>query len=113
MSILSMNGKQATAGLPCIYQLLTGQYFYSDTAKEDSDSYIFDGDKTLVFIVKAAGHGKADIQMIKVSDSEFAPKQLRIPKSAMLMVSDCGRPELVAKAKEALSGIVLAGGSVN
>jgi hypothetical protein len=108
MSILSMNGKQATAGLPCIYQLLTGQYFYSDTAKEDSDSYIFDGDKTLVFIVKAAGHGKADIQMIK-----FAPKQLRIPKSAMLMVSDCGRPELVAKAKEALSGIVLAGGSVN
>jgi hypothetical protein len=114
VSILSINGKQATAGLPCIYQLMTGQFFYSETAKDDDVSYIFDGDQTLVLVVTMKGKGQADIQMLKVSQSEFSPKQLRVPKSAILMVTDCGRPELVAKAKEALSGIVLAGpGSVN
>jgi hypothetical protein len=109
-----MNGKQATAGLPCIYQLITGQFLYSETAKEDSDSYVFDGDKTLVVIVRPSGKGKADVQMIKASESEFAPKQMRVPKSVMLMVTDCGRPELIGKAKEALSGLVVPGpGSVN
>lgn len=113
MSLLDRNGKNATPGLPCIYQLLTGQFFYSETAKEDDASYIFDGDKTLVVIVQMRKQGQADIQMIKAGESEFAPKQLRIPKSAILMVTDCGRPELIAKAKEALSGIVLAGPGAN
>ena len=115
MSILGSNGKHATPGLPCIYQLLTGQFFYSETAQEDSDSYIFEGEKTLVVIIQhTKQRGQADIAMIKACESEFAPKQLRVPKSAVLMVTDCGRPELIAKAKEALSGIVLPGpGSVN
>ena len=114
MSLLSSNGKNVTPGLPCIYQLITGQFFYSETAREDSDSYVFDGDKTLVVMVRPSGKGKADVQMIKASESEFAPKQLRVPKSAILMVTDCGRPELISKAKEALSGIVVPGpGSMN
>lgn len=113
MSILGANGKNATPGLPCIYQLITGQNFYSETAKEDSDSYVFDGDHTLVIVIQMKSKGQADVQMIKVSQSEFAPKQMRVPKSAMLMVTDCGRPELIAKAKEALSGIVLAGPGAN
>ena len=113
MGILGSNGKNATPGTPCIYQLVTGQFFYSETAKEDSDSYVFDGDKTLVIMVKPTGRGQADVQMIKTSESEFGPKQLRVPKSAMLMVTDCGRPELISKAKEALSGIVLAGPGAN
>ena len=113
MSILGSNGKNATAGLLCIYQLITGQFFYSETAKEDSDSYVFDGDKTLVVIVKPTRNGTADVQMIKAAESVFAPKQLRVPKSAILMVTDCGRPELIAKAKEALSGLVVPGPSVN
>jgi hypothetical protein len=72
MSILNSNGKHATPGLPCIYQLITGQFLYSETAKEDDASYIFDGEKTLVIIVKPSGKGHADVQMIKTSESEFA-----------------------------------------
>jgi len=114
MSILNSNGKNAMPGLPCIYQLLTGQFFYSETAKEDSDSYIFDGEKTLVVIIQhTQKRGQADVAMIKACESEFAPKQIRVPKSAVLMVTDCGRAELIAKAKEALSGIVLAGPGAN
>ena len=113
MNILGSNGKHATPGLPCIYQLITGQFFYSETAKEDDSSYIFDGDQTLVVIIQKQRQNSADVAMIKASQSEFAPKQIRVPKSAMLMVTDCGRPELIQKAKEALSGIILAGPGSN
>lgn len=93
-----------------MYQLMTGQVLYSETAREDSDSYVFNGDQTLVVIVNMKSKGQADIQMIKASGSEFAPKQMRILKTAIMMIQDCGRPELVAKAKEALSGLSIVGG---
>jgi hypothetical protein len=111
--LVDKNGKNATAGIPCIYQLLTGQFFYSETAREDSDSWVFDGDKTLVIIVSSRKTGIADIQMIKVSGSEFQPKQIRVPKTSILMITDCGLPDLIQKAQEAMSGLVLPGGSVN
>jgi hypothetical protein len=113
MSVLDFKGKNATAGLPCIFQLLTGQFFYSETVKEDSDSWVFDGDKTLVLIISKGKAGTADLKFIKISQSEFQPKQLRVPKTSILMITDCGIPELIQKAREALSGIVLPGGTVN
>jgi hypothetical protein len=113
VSILNSKGSNATPGPIVIYQLITGQNWYSETAKEDGNSYIFEADKTLVIAVDVKNKA-ANINMQKVSDSIFAPKILRVPKSAVLMATDCGQPDLVQKAHEALSGIVLAGpGSVN
>ena len=113
VSILGSNGKSATAGLPCIYQLITGQFFFSEQVKEDDNSYIFDSDKTLVIMIKPQRQGQAELTMVKTKESEFAPKQLRVPKTSVLMITDCGRPEIIQKAKEALSGIVLAGPGSN
>ena len=112
MSVLDFKVKMASAGLPCIYQLLTGQNFYSETAKEDGDSYIFDAERTLVISVSVKGKN-AEGMFQKISDSVFHPKQIRVPKSAMLMITDCGQPDIIAKAREALSGLVLPGGAIN
>lgn len=112
MSVLDFKGKNATAGLPCIYQLITGQNFYSETVKEDGDCYIFDADKTLVVSVELKGKD-ANGTFQKISESVFHPKQIRVPKSSVLMITDCGVPDLANKAREALSGLVLPGGAVN
>ena len=112
MNIVDRIGKSATAGIACIYQLLTGQNLYSETAKEDGDSYIFDAERTLVISVSVKGKN-AEGMFQKISDSVFHPKQIRVPKSAMLMITDCGQPDIIAKAREALSGLVLPGGAIN
>jgi hypothetical protein len=112
MSVLDFKGKNASAGLPCIYQLMNGQNFYSEEVKEDSDSYIFDAEKTMVVSIEMKGKDAVGTFQ-KVSDSVFHPKQIRIPKSSILMVTDCGVPDVHKKAQEALSGIVLPGGAVN
>ena len=113
MSIVGKDGKNVTPGSPCIYQLLTGQVFYSTTAKEREDSFIFDADQTLNLVVKPSGKGRADLSMNKLSDDVFGPKQVRILKSAIQIISDCGRQDMVSNANAALSGIVLAGPGVN
>ena len=112
MSVLDFKGKNAGAGLPCIYQLITGQNLYSETAREDSDSYVFDADSTLVISVAIKGKD-AEGTFQKIGESVFRPKMIRVPKTAVLMITDCGVPGVVSRAHEALSGLVLPGGSVN
>jgi len=115
MSILGSNGKHATPGLPCIYQLVNGTIFYSDAVKEDADSFIFDGNKTVVIsMTKGAKPGMVNLEMMKLMDWGYKALQTRVMKASVAMVQDTSEPSIIAKAKEALSGIVLPGaGSVN
>ncbi len=114
MSILDFKGKNATSGIPALYHLMSGQIFYSEEVKEDGDSFIFDGDKTLLVSLSAgAKAGQMNIQMGKLSDQGFKGKQCRVMKSSVVMIQDVGEPEVVNKAHEALSGLVLPGGAVN
>ncbi len=114
MSILGSNGKNATPGPMCIYQLVSGLFFYSEEPiKENDSSFVFDGDKTLAISIHPKGKGMADLGIVKLSETEFGPKRICIQKSSIIMITDCGRPEVIKKAKEALSGIMLAGPGVN
>lgn len=106
--ILDLMGKSATAGLPVLYHLTSGQILYSEVAKEDGDSYIFDGDRTLIVVVTPGhGNGQVQISMVKLSDGGFKSKQARVMKASVIMVTDVGEPTIVNKCHEALSGLVL------
>jgi hypothetical protein len=108
MSVLNFNGKNATPGLPCLYHLTVGMIFYSETVKEDSDSFIFDGEKTLVISIgKPNNQGQVNIAMSKLSADGFKPLQVRVMKSAVAMIQDTSEPGIIEKAHEALSGLVL------
>jgi len=114
MSILGSNGKHATAGPLALYYLTNGTILYSEEVEEKGDSFVFDADKTAIVMIQSAGKGKVNVGMAKWSDSEFCPHTVRVLKSSVILVQDAGKPEIVSKAKEALSGIVLPGvGSVN
>ena len=110
MSILDFKGKAATPGLPVLYHLTSGQIFYSESVREDGDSFIFDGDTTLLLSVHPGsgnGNRQVNISMMKFSDGGFKSKQARVLKSSVVMVTDIGEPALISKAHEALSGLVL------
>lgn len=114
MSLLDRNGKNATPGLPCIYQLVNGTIFYSEAVKEDADSFIFDGDKTVVLSMsKGAKPGMVNIEMMKLTDWGYKAHITRVMKASIAMVQDTSEPSIIQKAKEALSGIVLAGPGAN
>lgn len=108
MSILDFKGKSATAGPPVLYHLTSGQILYSEAVKEDGDSFVFDGDRTLIVVV-TPGHrnGQVQIGMVKLSDGGFKSKQARVMKTSVIMVTDVGEPALVNKCHEALSGLVI------
>jgi hypothetical protein len=107
MGILGSNGKSVTPGTPCIYYLISGQILFSECAKEDGESFVFDGDKTLeVTLSRGSGHS-VQAGMSKVSDIGFKSKQVRVMKHAVLLISDCGETTLINKAHEVLSGLVL------
>jgi hypothetical protein len=109
MSILNFNGKQATAGLPCLYHLVSGMILFSEAVQEDGDSYIFDGEKTLLLATEPGSKPREmSVSMQKLSEIGFKAKVSRIPKSVVSMIQDCGEPSLIAKAHEALSGLILA-----
>ena len=113
MSILDFKGKQATAGLPVLYQLVTGQLFYSEAVQEDGDSFVFDSDRTLLLnVVQGSGNGSVTLNMAKLSAAGFASKQTRVLKTAVVMVQDVGKQEIIDKAHEALSGLVLPKGAL-
>ena len=64
-------------------------------------------DKTLeVTLSRGSGHS-VQAAMNKISDVGFKSKQIRVMKHAVLLISDCGEANLVNKAHEALSGLVL------
>lgn len=113
MSILDFKGAAATAGLPVLYHLTSGQILYSETAKEDGESYVFDGDRTLILQVQQGGNGRqVNISMVKLSDGGFKSKIARVLKSAVVMVADVGELALTNKCHEALSGLVIPPGAV-
>ena len=108
MGILNFNGKNATPGLPCLYHLTVGMIFYSETAREDRDSFVFDGEKTLLISIgKPNNVGQVNIGMSKVSTDGFKPLQVRVMKSAGAMIQDTSEPGIIEKAREALSGLVI------
>lgn len=114
MSILDFKGKNAGPGPLVIYQLVTGPVFYTECAREEDDSYVFDSEKTLlVSTTQVKGNGQAMVQMQKLSDVGFFKSLLtRVPKTAIAFMQDCGNSEVQAKCQEALSGLILPKGSL-
>ena len=106
-SILDFKGEAATPGLPVLYHLTSGQILYSETVKEDGDSFVFEGDKTLMVQVSKGQGAQVNIGMVKFSDGGFKIKQARVMKSAVVMVTDVGEPAVITKCHEALSGLIL------
>jgi hypothetical protein len=104
-----MRGKNATPGLPCLYHLMSGQIFYSEAVKEDGDSFIFDCEKTVLVTLQQGKGSSVHVTMVKLSETGFKPKQNRVFKSNIALVSDTGEPSIIQKAKEALTGLVLPG----
>lgn len=108
-SILDFKGKAAIAGPPVLYHLASGQLLYSEDVREDGDSYVFDGDKTLLVQVSPGERGQLSIAMAKLGAGGFRPKMTRVAKNYVALIQDCGDPAIIQKAHEALSGLVLPG----
>lgn len=109
MSILDFKGKQANPGPIVIYQLVTGVTLYSEEAIADGDAYIFDPEKTLLISdPQVRGNGQVQMQLQKLSEGGiWKPRKVRVPKTAVAFMHDCGNPDVQAKCQEALSGLVL------
>ena len=107
-NIIDLKGKAATPGKPCIYHLSSGVVLYSETAREDNDSYVFEAGKTMLIAVEKVGN-KAQMQGSRMTEWLFSPSQIRVHKSFIAMITDCGEPELVKKFQAGLSGLVAPG----
>jgi hypothetical protein len=112
--IVDLKGKSMTPGIPCIYHLTVGVALYSETAREDGDSFIFDADKTLLVTIpqQAGKDGKMNVNYSKMTGWIFSPSLVRVQKTHVNMITDCGQPELIKQFQAALSGLV-APGSIN
>lgn len=109
MSILDFKGKHAGPGPLVVYQLVTGPVLYSECAREDGDSFVFDPGRTLVMgPVQAGRNGQGQVTMQKMSEAGvFKPAVVRVLKTAIAFMHDCGNFEMHEKCQEALSGLVL------
>lgn len=108
-SILDFRGKATTPGELVLYHLASGQLLYTEDVREEDDSYVFDGDKTLLVQVSSMERGQLAISMAKLGAAGFRPKVTRVKKSYVALIQDCGDPAIVQKAHEALSGLLLPG----
>jgi hypothetical protein len=108
VSILDFKGKHAGPGPLVVYQLLSGPVLYSESAREDGDCIAFDTEKTLVIgPVQPGRNGQGQVTLQKLSESGvFKPATVRVPKTAIAFMHDCGNPEIQEKCQEALSGLV-------
>ena len=111
MSILGANGKRATQGIMSLFHLTSGQIFYSETAIEVGDSFMFNGDQTLlVAISPGRKQGEMTLQMQKFHDSGFKGFGARVLKSSIVLIQDVTDEAFISKAHEALSGLTIVGG---
>ena len=105
--VVDMKGKALTPGIPCIYHLANGLCFYSETAREDGDSFVFDANRSLIVTIgDANAEGKTELKMKKMIGWIFSPQQIRVQKTHIGMIQDCGQPELIKQFQAALSGLI-------
>jgi hypothetical protein len=109
MSILDFKGKHASPGPLVVYQLVTGPVLYSETAREDGDCIVFDTERTLLIgPVQPGRNGQGQVSLQKMSEvGMFKSTTVRVMKTAIAFMHDCGNPDTAAKCQEALSGLIL------
>ena len=110
-TVLDFRGKKMTAGPLVLWMLTTGVMYYSrpEDVKRDGDYHVFDGSKTLLVSVAPdpARPGAMSINFVKLNETGFRPMTTRVPLSSIAQIQDIGNDAVVAKAEEALSGLVI------
>lgn len=107
--ILGKNGNHATPGTPCIYHMPSGIILFTEDSGNEKEFYVFDPEKTVqIYLEIGDKPGSMSAKLMKgFTAIPLKPLTIRIGKSAC-MVTDTEDPELIAKCRQVLSGIVLA-----
>lgn len=104
--ILNKDGAMALPGKECLFQLPSGAFLFSESVKDEGDSYVFDAKKTVHLIMAAPANGQ-QYQIIPIWKWTFGPTRVRLPKTSVLIVQDATDAGLFKAVRSALSGIIL------
>ena len=104
--VLDTKGNLAS-GILCLYVTRNGPMLFSESAREEGDTFVFDASRTCVITVGVAADRKTHYNIQKAVNQFGGPTKLIVPKSALVMIQDMTDRALLGNMRSAISGLVI------